>query len=116
MVNKIPNSGLLTNKLGILKSLQRYERVLATLSFGRIIKLKTSDFLPETYRIDFITDRNAFLDAHRGKKDIIQMHIVILISITGQTVENYRNIKILYAIYLENLNFNLMFYQTCLQL
>jgi len=62
MVNRIPNCFLLTNKLGLLTSLQRYERVWTMLNLGRIIKLRTSDFIPETYRLDDNTERRIFYE------------------------------------------------------
>lgn len=62
LVNRIPNCFLLTNKLGLLTSLQRYERVWTMLNLGRIIKLRTSDFIPETYRLDDSTERRIFLE------------------------------------------------------
>jgi hypothetical protein len=62
MVNHIPNCNLLTNKMGLLTSLQEFERV--TLS----VKKRSSglDFIPETYRLDNTKDRDAFFSTYKG--------------------------------------------------
>jgi len=63
MVNRIPNCYVLTNKLGLLMSLQRYEQVLITLRLSRVVKLKMTEFVPDTYRLDDSFDQHAFFDA-----------------------------------------------------
>ena len=63
MVNRIPNCYVLTNKLGLLTSLQRYEQVLIALRLSRVVKLRMSDFVPETYRLDDSFQQRAFFEA-----------------------------------------------------
>ena len=62
MVNRIPNCSLLTNKLGLINSLRQYERsgYYSDLANNRI---SSKDFLPETFRIDSMDDREAFVRA-----------------------------------------------------
>ncbi|GFO22072.1 protein polyglycylase ttll10-like isoform x1 [Plakobranchus ocellatus] len=60
LVNHIPNCKLLTNKLGLLCSLQEYERV-TLLTKGRTPRMKMTDFIPETYKLDERLDREKFL-------------------------------------------------------
>ena len=64
-MNRIPNCSLLTNKLGLFNSLSEYSRVMAALKGDRV-KVKMSDFVPETYRIDNVKDRETFLDIYKG--------------------------------------------------
>ncbi|KAK0065133.1 protein polyglycylase TTLL10 [Biomphalaria pfeifferi] len=64
LVNHIPNCKLLTNKLGLLCSLQEYERV-TLLTKGRLPRLKMVDFVPETYKLDERTDREKFLNDYK---------------------------------------------------
>ncbi|XP_070207310.1 protein polyglycylase TTLL10-like [Littorina saxatilis] len=64
IVNHIPNCKLLTNKLGLLCSLQEYERVTLSTK-GRPPRLKMSDFFPETYKLDERNDRATFLDLYQ---------------------------------------------------
>ncbi|OAF68983.1 Tubulin--tyrosine ligase-like protein 10 [Intoshia linei] len=84
LVNHIPNSHLLTNKLGLINTLKHYDRIHdalfqhgsnSTLQIkkcckeGNPIKKKkihSGDFLPETYRLDHKTDRITFLDKIKG--------------------------------------------------
>jgi hypothetical protein len=63
MVNRIPNGSMLTNKLGLLNSLQDYSRICNTIQ-KRPVSL---DFLPETYRLDDPKDREAFTGVFRGQ-------------------------------------------------
>ena len=65
MANHIPNCNLLTNKLGLLNSLQEYDRVCQAVK-KKSLKL---DFVPETYRLDDPKDRDAFLDTYKGISD-----------------------------------------------
>jgi len=62
MVNHIPNCNLLTNKLGLLNSLQDYNRSCATVQ-RRTLNL---DFIPETYRLDDLKDRESFVEQYKG--------------------------------------------------
>ncbi|CAL1540043.1 unnamed protein product [Lymnaea stagnalis] len=64
LVNHIPNCKLLTNKLGLLCSLQEYERV-TLLTKGRLPRLKMADFVPETYKLDERIDRDRFLSEYK---------------------------------------------------
>ena len=63
MVNHIPNCNLLTNKLGLLNSLQEYDR--ANTNMKR--KAPKLDFIPETLRLDEAKDRATFLDLYTGQ-------------------------------------------------
>ena len=63
LVNRIPNCSLLTNKMGLLGSLQAYERVCGGMKKGP--KLKLNDFVPETYRVDDPKEKQAFLDTYK---------------------------------------------------
>jgi len=65
LVNRIPNCNLLTNKLGLFNSLSEYNRVMAALKGDRG-RMKMQDFVPDTYRIDQLKDKEAFLDAYKG--------------------------------------------------
>ena len=58
-MNHIPNCNLLTNKLGLLNTLQDHA------SRGRGPKL---DFFPETYRLDDPKDRELFMDTWQGER------------------------------------------------
>ena len=62
MVNRIPNGSLLTNKLGLLTSLQEHSRICNTIQ-KRPVSL---DFLPETYRLDDPKDFEAFSTVFKG--------------------------------------------------
>ncbi|XP_069113097.1 protein polyglycylase TTLL10-like [Argopecten irradians] len=64
MVNHIPNGNLLTNKLGLLNSLQEYERVTLSTK-GRPPRLRFTDFVPETYRLDEAKDKEEFLKIYK---------------------------------------------------
>lgn len=66
LVNHIPNSHLLTNKLGLLNSLKEYERVTLSTK-GRLPRLRMSDFHPETYKLDEKSDRELFLEVYKGE-------------------------------------------------
>ena len=65
-MNHLPNSHLLTNKLGLLNSLKEYERVTLSTK-GRLPRLKMSEFHPETYKLDEKGDRELFLEVYKGK-------------------------------------------------
>ena len=63
MVNRIPNCYLLTNKLGLLTSLQHYEQVLIALRLSRVVKLRMADFVPDTFRLDDSFEQRSFFEA-----------------------------------------------------
>ncbi|XP_045161705.2 probable beta-tubulin polyglutamylase isoform X2 [Mercenaria mercenaria] len=67
LVNHIPNSQLLTNKLGLLNSLRQYERTSLSTK-GRLPRLKLSDFHPETYKLDDKTERESFLQVFKDNE------------------------------------------------
>ena len=67
MVNHIPNCQLLTNKMGLLNSLQDFDQQTRERR-GRAPKLKLNEFFPETYRLDDAKDREAFFNTFKGKK------------------------------------------------
>ncbi len=64
-MNYIPNCQLLTNKLGLLDSLQAYDRV-CRLIIGRSVKMKLPDFIPETYRVGRPKEREEFYSTFQG--------------------------------------------------
>ncbi|KAK6177665.1 hypothetical protein SNE40_015721 [Patella caerulea] len=64
LVNHIPNCHLLTNKMGLLNSLQEYERVTLSTK-GRPPRLKMVDIVPETYKLDDKNDRETFLEQYK---------------------------------------------------
>jgi hypothetical protein len=66
LINRIPNCYLLTNKLGLLNSLESYERVMNVMRRSRDLTLFVSDILPETYRVDDLVDRRAFFGRFKG--------------------------------------------------
>ena len=66
-MNRIPNCHLLTNKLGLLNSLQRFERVQMSINPMKTNRMCSADFLPETYRLDDQLDRRTFLSTYKGK-------------------------------------------------
>ena len=66
MVNHIPNCNLLTNKMGLLTSLQAYERVSTSVK-RRDVRIRFHDFIPQTYRLDDPKERELFLEAFKGK-------------------------------------------------
>ncbi|KAL4221444.1 Tubulin tyrosine ligase-like [Mactra antiquata] len=67
LVNHVPNSHLLTNKLGLLNSLKEYERVTLSTK-GRLPRLRMSDFHPETYKLDEKSDRDLFLEVYKDNE------------------------------------------------
>lgn len=75
LVNRIPNCSLLTNKLGLFNSLSEYSRVNAVLK-GDKVRTKLSDFLPETYRLDHVKDKENFLDIYKGESDVFRLNIL----------------------------------------
>lgn len=67
MVNHIPNCNLLTNKMGLLTSLQEYNRLC-----DKTKKKETKlNFIPETYRLDDGNDRQTFLDTYKGQWKVV---------------------------------------------
>lgn len=67
MVNHIPNCQLLTNKMGLLNSLQEYEKLQQSSRRGRLVgKVKMAHFIPETYKLDDPKDREAFFSTFKG--------------------------------------------------
>ena len=67
LVNHIPNCQLLTNKMGLLTSLQTYDRVCHSIK-GKEPKLKLQDFIPETYRIDDSKEREFFYNTYKSEQ------------------------------------------------
>ena len=67
LVNHIPNCQLLTNKVGLLSSLQEYERLTTSMNpKAKRPKLRLNDFLPETYRLDDPKEREQFFQTFKG--------------------------------------------------
>ncbi|XP_078095858.1 protein polyglycylase TTLL10-like [Mustelus asterias] len=64
MLNQIPNNKVLTTKFGLCSSLKDNERIMN--KYGRIMFskfMKLEEFYPETYRMDFKSERHAFYQA-----------------------------------------------------
>ena len=88
MVNRIPNCYLLTNKLGLLLSLQRFEHVWTALNLSQVVKLRTADFLPETYRTDVVEERKTFFYTFKSNSHINTVQLEVIKSeLNGSTVE-----------------------------
>ncbi|CAD5119623.1 unnamed protein product [Dimorphilus gyrociliatus] len=67
LVNHIPNCGLLTNKLGLLNSLQSFDRVTTAVKKSRQSTIIKSylDFTPETFRVDDMKEREKFFQEYK---------------------------------------------------
>lgn len=65
MVNHFPNCQLLTNKMGLLNTLQSYEQKCLERK-GKAPSLKLNEFFPETYRLDDMKDRDSFFRSFKG--------------------------------------------------
>ncbi len=61
----IPNSDVLTNKLGLLRSLQAFDRVCIA-ALGIKPPIKSADFLPQTYRLEEPNELQAFTHQFKG--------------------------------------------------
>ncbi|KAK3730319.1 hypothetical protein QZH41_015367 [Actinostola sp. cb2023] len=60
LVNHISNIGLLTTKLGLLCSLEEYERVLDKV--GSRLRIQLSEFVPETLKLTNMTEKQKFVN------------------------------------------------------
>ncbi|XP_038062248.1 probable beta-tubulin polyglutamylase [Patiria miniata] len=66
LVNRIPNTGYLATKVGLLETLREYERINQRMQRGRSSRLlKMEDFYPESYNLDNKADREAFYQVHQ---------------------------------------------------
>nr|XP_026693357.1 uncharacterized protein LOC100186709 isoform X1 [Ciona intestinalis] len=61
---QIPNNKLLTTKIGLLTTLQEYDRVMNKVKKGKPRIMRYQDFIPETYRLDVKDDREAFFETY----------------------------------------------------
>lgn len=61
MINRIPNCYMLTNKLGLLVNLHKFQSACKNGEHAEVPKFNISDFFPETYRIDDERDRKFFI-------------------------------------------------------
>ena len=68
LVNRIPNCNLLTNKMGLLTSLQAYDRVLNGVR-GKELRMRLEEFVPETYRLDDAKEKQTFFDKYKGMEN-----------------------------------------------
>ncbi|XP_041859149.1 protein polyglycylase TTLL10 isoform X2 [Melanotaenia boesemani] len=67
LIYQIPNNKVLTTKVGLLSSLQEYERVSSKVKHGHgRRRLKMEEFLPTTFRMDVREDREAFFTLQNG--------------------------------------------------
>ncbi|ESO08908.1 hypothetical protein HELRODRAFT_74190 [Helobdella robusta] len=66
LVNRIPNCYMLTNKLGLLVNLNKYQIDSQARPNPECPKIKLVDFLPETYRIDDNKDRLFFVNRFKA--------------------------------------------------
>ena len=78
LVNIIPNSDVLTNKLGLLISLQTYDKVF-TSALGKKKHLKSTDFLPQTYKLDEYNEQQAFLKQFQGMPFLTFLILICMI-------------------------------------
>ncbi|XP_077965646.1 uncharacterized protein LOC120333790 isoform X2 [Styela clava] len=62
---QIPNNKVLTTKIGLLTSLQEYDRVMNKVKKGRPRIMKYQDFFPETYRMDVKEERDMFYELYK---------------------------------------------------
>ncbi|XP_022100588.1 probable beta-tubulin polyglutamylase isoform X2 [Acanthaster planci] len=66
LVNRIPNTGYLATKVGLLETLREYERVNQRMQRGKSSRLlKMGDFYPESYNLDNKADRDSFFHRHQ---------------------------------------------------
>ncbi|CAI5646846.1 protein polyglycylase TTLL10 isoform X2 [Oreochromis niloticus] len=67
LMYQIPNNKVLTTKIGLLSSLQQYERVSSRVSHGQALRrLKMEEFIPTTLRMDVREEREAFFARQEG--------------------------------------------------
>ncbi|XP_035760041.1 protein polyglycylase TTLL10-like, partial [Neolamprologus brichardi] len=67
LMYQIPNNKVLTTKIGLLSSLQQYERVSSRVSHGQALRrLKMEEFIPTTLRMDVREEREAFFAQQEG--------------------------------------------------
>ncbi len=95
MVNHFPNCQLLTNKMGLLDTLQSFDQV-STDRKAKPQKLKLNDFFPETYRLDDLKDRELFFRSFKGRVDehaySENLH-TLWISWTGTTHDSWSHVS-----------------------
>ena len=65
MVNHIPNCQLLTNKLGLLNTLESYARASGHTNQSGAV-LKHTQFLPQTFRLGEPKQREYFWNQYKG--------------------------------------------------
>ena len=61
LVNHIPNGNLLTTKIGLLTSLQKFERVSNTVPSLNRRSIHMKDFVPETFRLQNQAEIQTFI-------------------------------------------------------
>lgn len=64
LIYQIPNDKVLTTKIGLLQSLQEYDRVMNRIQSNRRV-MRYRDFFPESYRLDVREDRDNFFHAYK---------------------------------------------------
>ncbi|TKC42893.1 hypothetical protein EI555_019418 [Monodon monoceros] len=74
LLYQLPNSQLLTTKIGLLSALREHARVLSKTSklapCAQANVLKMEDFFPETYRLDIRDEREAFFTLFDGERPL----------------------------------------------
>ncbi len=67
MVNHILGEDYFTNKLQLYQSLQTYQNTYQIISKPSIYYLDLNQFIPQTFKLDEINDRNRLFHLHQRK-------------------------------------------------
>jgi len=67
MVNHILGEDYFTNKLQLYQSLQTYSNTYQIISKPSINYLDLNQFIPQTFKLDEINDRNTLFHLHQRK-------------------------------------------------
>jgi len=65
MVNHIQGEDYFTTKLQLYQSLQTYEKICVTMQKRSTQFLPLNQFVPQTFKLDEKTDRDAFFNQHK---------------------------------------------------
>ena len=65
MVNHIQGEDYFTTKVQLYQSLQTYQRIAMTMHKRSPQFLSIEQFVPETFKLDEKTDRDAFFNTHK---------------------------------------------------
>ena len=78
MVNHIQGEDYFTNKLQLYQSLQTYENTSQIIQKPPQTYLSLNQFVPQTFKLDEINDRNILFNLHQGLLDL-DFHLIICI-------------------------------------